>query len=391
MNKPVYLACYFSVLISNISYFSYLQPTYVGWLFNATFILAVFILLPNIYSRADASEKNYIFLMLVGFALHLAIPDISNRVSDVTKWILPVILLMAARKYKSKTFEYFLLAVFVTHCLVAIEEYVTQQYFVDYFYTEEFGKYYEAHSQFRAFGLMAHPLYGASVTLIVMSFLLVSKAINSYVKIGLIALGSYALVCFNSRAAMIIWGALLLYRLFFYRRRPIIAISLGVLVYLFSLSDLFALLLQSTSGFLGRLGEANNLADSSTSARLVSFAVFAAQEWNLYDIVAGGRIFYLPGTTVSLENGLLLTIAWWGWIVGLLKVLLELTISWKCLKNYDARDKFIILIATWVCAYANNNTINSFVFAFFIICFVSINYYPSLHQARKYSYRHAMQ
>jgi hypothetical protein len=377
-----------AVLISNISYFSYKQPTYVGWFFNASFAITAVVLLPRVNKYATKNQKNYIFLMLLGFLLHLFVSNIDNRVYDVAKWILPVVLLIASRKYDSRIVIYSLLLFFVFHCLIAINESITQEYFVDYFYTDEFGQYNEIYSQFRAFGLMAHPLYGANVLLIIMSFLLVSKNMNKYLKVSLLLLGSYALTCFNSRAAMIIWGAILVYRLLLYKRKPFFAISFGVIIYLLFISDLFSLLLQSSSGFLGRLGEADSLNDSSSITRLVSFAVFAGEDWTFYDIVAGGRIFYLPGTKLSLENGLLLTIAWWGWIVGVLKVILELVISWKCLVNYDKRDRIIIIVATWVCAYTNNNTVNTFVFVFFIICFIAMKYYSKERNiANKYNYK----
>lgn len=388
MDRLVYIMCFLAVLISNISYFSYVQPTYVGWFFNATFAISILVLLPNVYKNATKPQKNYILLMLLGFLLHLSVPNIDNRVYDVAKWILPVVLLIASRRYNTSIIYYSLLVFFVIHCLIAINESITQEYFVDYFYTDEFGEYNEIYSQFRAFGLMAHPLYGANVLLIIMSFLLVSRHINKYLKVSLLLLGSYALTCFNSRAAMIIWGALLVYRLLLYKRKPLFAISFGVLIYLLFISDLFSLLVQSSSGFLGRLGEADSLSDSSSITRLISFAVFAGEDWTFYDVVAGGRIFYLPGTKLSLENGLLLTIAWWGWIIGVLKVVLELVISWKCLGSYDKRDRIIIMVATWVCAYTNNNTVNTFVFAFFICCAIGIKYFANERNTKnKFNYK----
>lgn len=374
MYKIVYLICFLAVLISNISFFPYVQPTYVGWLFNIAFILSLCFLFPNTYGYSNKPEIAYIIVMVVGFLLHL-IFTIDNRVFDTSKWILPIILLIAGRKcsYQKAVF-YSLMLFFFVHCCIAINEYLTNQYFVNFLYTEEFADYYERNSQFRAFGLMAHPLYAANVVLIVMSFLLVSNGVNKYIKVFSILLGSFSLVCFNSRAAMMIWAALLLYRLFLYNRRPIVPIFLGIVIYLLFISDLFVFL-EGSTGLLGRLGESGGLRDDSSLTRLLSFAIFANQRWDFNDVVAGGRVFYLPGTQVSLENGLLLTIAWWGWIVGILKVVLEIVISWKCLKGYDRKDRVIVIIATWVCAYSNNNTINTFVFAFFIISFIAIRYY----------------
>jgi hypothetical protein len=121
------------------------------------------------------------------------------------------------------------------------------------------------------------------------------------------------------------------------------------------------------------LSEKNNLTDESSLTRLSSYLFFWNARWNFQDIVFGGRIIYMPGLDLSIENGFLLTIAWWGWFVGPLKVILELVISYSCLNKYAMKEKIMIMIACWATAFSNNNSVNTFVFAFLIITSLSIN------------------
>jgi hypothetical protein len=374
MLKFFYIFSILVVFIANISFAKIIiSPTYVGWLVNVTYILGITLLIPSIYKKGKKLEWAYIGTMLLGLLFHSFLPEEEKYpLINAIQWIFPVIIIIASRKYRPPVlFFYLLLTFFITHSVLAIIEYKLQNNLYDYSYVEGFSLYSDS-KDFRAFGLMEHPLYSANVTLIIMSFIMISKDINSGLKITLLTLGTLAMLCFNSRTAMIICGCLLIYRYLLYNIKPIFIIILGVLIYALFLSDIVSFIQQNSTIF-GRLAEKNNLTDDSSLSRLMSYMFFWNAGWNFQDIVLGGRIIYMPGTEYSLENGILLTISWWGWIVGVLKVILELVISYLCLKNYNVKDKWMVMIACWGTAFANNNSINTFVFVFFIVSFLSIN------------------
>lgn len=387
MPKYIYIYSLLLIFIVNVSFAKIaIDPTYTGWLVNLTYCVGITILVPILYKKGTQFEWSYIGIMLLGLLFHTLLPEQENYpISDAIKWIFPVVLIMASRKYRvTLLFFYVLLAFFITHCVLAIVENKLQINLFDYSYVEDFS-FYENATEFRSFGLMEHPLYAANVTLIIMAFMMISKDINYRLKIPLLTVGTAAILFFNSRSAMILWGCLLIYYYLLYSLKPILIVVLASLIYFFFLSDIIAIIQQNSSTF-GRLAEKNNLTDSSSLTRLMSYLFFWDAGWSFQDIVFGGRIIYMPGTELSLENGILLTISWWGWIVGVLKVILELIISYACLKYYNVKDKWIVMIACWGTAFANNNSVNTFVFVFFIFSFISIGSLSIKKNKKRISY-----
>jgi hypothetical protein len=375
------------VFAINISFINFtFDSTYIGWLTNLTYIVGFIFLVPKVYDRGRNIEFQYVFVMLLGLLFHFFLPDSKMYpISDALKWVFCVVLIIAARKYRPPSlFFHVLLVFYISHCLIALVEYKTQSVVFDYSFVEKFSSSFDSNG-FRAFGLMEHPLYSANVTVIIMSFIMISENMKGSTKAMLLTLGTLALICFNSRSAMVIWGVLLLYRYIFYNIKPIYTILLGVLIYSLFLSDIMAII-QNNASVFGRLAKVDSLTDESSLTRLLSYVFFWEARWNVQDIVYGGRVIYMPGTEVSLENGILLTISWWGWIVGTCKVVLELLISYRCLGSYIEKDKWIVMIACWGVAFANNNSFNTFVFVFFIFSYISVSSLANKKNKKRISY-----
>jgi hypothetical protein len=364
----------FSILLiffTNIAIVNlYYNPIYIGWIVNATYLLGIFLFLPNVYKIGKRAEWLYIIAMIFGLIFHFFLNDEKKYlISDSIKWIFLVILIINARKFRVPRFVFYILVFFLlAQCILAIIEFRTQtNLFEEYSYFDNLN-----HKEFRSYAFMLHPLSSANITIIILSFMMLSKDINWKLKMPLLILGSLAMLAYNSRTALILWLCLLVYRYLLYNVKPISIIIIGLIVYMLFLND-FISFIQQNSNIFGRLAEKQGLVDESSMTRLLSYIYFWNARWNFQDIVFGGRVIYLPGTELSLENGILLTISWWGWIVGVLKVILELIISYMCLNKYSLKEKVILMIACWGTAFSNNNSVNTFVFAFFIISFFSIN------------------
>lgn len=372
--KYLYYWSLASVLIINTSYFTLnMGATYTGWFSNFNYALGVIFFLPLVFKQGRKGEILYVLIMLLGFVFHSMLPSVNQPFYDSMKWVLLICLLICGRIYRLPRFSFHILvAFFLIHCGLAMIEYYNQRHIIDYRFVEDFDNYFNNSSVFRAFGLMAHPLFAANIVLILMSFLLISNDLNIYLKIFLISFGTISLVCFNSRAAMIIWGCILLYRLFLYNRNPFVIIIFGIAVYSIFLSDI-SIFIQQNSNIFGRLSEKGSLSDDSSMTRIVSYALFINQRWDIQDIMSGGRMICMPGSDLWIENGVLLTISWWGWIIGSLKIVLEMIISFQCLSGINIKDKVIVMIACWLTAFANNNSMFTFVFAFFIISYLVLN------------------
>lgn len=348
----------------NVSFFRHLiGPTYYGWLSNFSFIL-VAILIPSLVSYNTYATWIYILSILTGLVLHIGFSDIREPVVDAVRWIFLIVLYIASSKYKTwGVMRYFLYVFAIFHGGIAIVEYNLQKNIIEYSFVDDFS-YFEDIRSFRAFGLMEHPLYSANVLIIILAFILVSARIPSFIRLVTLSVGTFVLLTFNARAAIVVWFALLTYK--FLKTYKIIG-SLAVLVLVGVVLGEVPLGLVIDLSFLGRLGEVG-FSDGSSLNRAISYVVFFEERWDLKDIVVGGRVLFIPGTHYSLESGLLLTIAWWGWIVGLLKIVLELVITYQAVLYLKPADRVVVMIACWLTAFANNNSINTFVIFFMLFC-----------------------
>lgn len=183
--------------------------------------------------------------------------------------------------------------------------------------------------EFRAFSLMGHPLTNACVTSIFMGFILVSQSLPRILKYLLIAIGLLGLFGFNSRGGILIWILVLFYRFTLYNNnfiKTVIPLTILAFGYPFIMDWI-------DSGALGRFSF--DFSDSSSATRWESFLYFAMQKWDLETILLGGRYIKMPGTDLLLENGILLNLSYWGWLVGVLKTILEVAISYIVIKKYD--------------------------------------------------------
>ena len=365
MNKFfIYNVLLIIALVINVSFFELLVgPTYYGWLSKFSFIL-VAILIPSLVNYGTHATWIYIFSIVFGLVLHIGFSDAKEYVVDAVRWIFLIVLYIASTKYRTwGVMRHILYAFAIIHGSIAIVEYNLQKNIIEYSFVDDFS-YFENIRSFRAFGLMEHPLYSANVFIIILAFILVSVRIPALTRFVILSVGTFVLLTFNARAAIVVWFALLTYK--FLKTYKIIG-SLTVLVVIGVILGELPLGLFIDLDFLGRLGEVG-FSDGSSLNRAISYVVFFEERWNLTDIVAGGRVIFIPGTHYSLESGLLLTVAWWGWIVGLLKIILELVITYQAVIYLKPADRFIVMTACWLTAFANNNSINTFVLFFMLFC-----------------------
>ena len=363
-NKNLYNGLLIVAIVINISFFKIIiDPKLFGWISNLSFIFALF-LIPFLIGLGSKFSWLYIASILIGLLFHIFFADIKNPIFDAFRWIFLIILYIASLRYETWNVTRYVFYIFIAfHCILAISEYSLQTNIIDYSRVEEFSNFEDIRS-FRAFGLMEHPLYSANVLIIFLAFVLVSNRPSNFLRLIILSFGTFALLTFNARAAIVVWFTLLTYR--FLKTYRIIG-SLTVLFVVAVILGELPVGLVVDLGFLGRLGEVG-FSDGSSLNRAISYIVFFEENWSLTDIVAGGRVLFIPGSEFSLESGLLLTIAWWGWIIGLLKIILELVITYQALNFLKISDRYIVMTACWLTAFSNNNSINTFVLFFMLLC-----------------------
>lgn len=323
-------------------------------------------------------ESIYVIGLSVGFILHvlIGVNNISAIGDSLFARIVSILLLSLAfrQKVKPKVFIIFFLLFYILECGLSIYEKLSLTHCYDYNNIDNFmatSVLMDDTTSFRSYSLMLHPLFNANTVSICLAFILCSYHIKDIYKFLLFALGLFALWGFNSRGAMIIWGIILLYRILLYKAKLAYTIIILVVLY-FALPPLIEWGL--ISGYFGRLADFD-FTDGSTMTRFEAFDAFLSEKWDFYDILAGGREFCYPGTNLILENGFLLDLGYWGIIVGSIKVICEILISYQAIKFYPIRDKIIILFAMWGVAFMNNNSYQTWLMSIFVMACICFNSY----------------
>lgn len=352
----------------------FVGPTYSGRIHYIVFPLA---LMWGIAANAKIAmeAKLYIAALCFGFFLHSVSGVAENDKIQGTLFArLAPVYILGAYVYASKPYKRITqaaLAFFIAECLISFYERITITHLITY--ANEMGTnatsvLMSTTENFRSFALMFHPLYNANTVSIAMGFIMCSNKMNPVYKFILIALGLAAIWGCNSRGVTIVWAIIFIYRLAFYNRKwwqtALVVVPLyfllPALVDLITYSDLF-----------GRMQNID-FSEESAMTRFIALDIFTSARWNLQEVIVGGRLLTYWGSTTTLENGVLLDISYWGWIVGPIKVASEMYLTWHASNNFPNRARLIIMLATWGLAFLNNNSQQTWllpIFVFFCIAF----------------------
>lgn len=338
-------------------------------------LLVIIFLFSNKYKIPQIS-KIYISAIVLGYLFHYLYGIGENFNTTVLARIVPIILLSVAHKQtrKPSVFILFSLIFYILECGISIYEKINVSYLIKYKTLDEFNalnNLISDNNEFRSVSLMLHPLYNANTVSIFLIFILFSDKLRKWEKYVLIIIGLLALWAFNSRAAMIIWFIIIIYKFFFYNTKHIrFIISLVVLYFIIPIVIDYVI----TSGIFGRLTDMTSL-DNSSLSRITAFDIFFNERWTFNDIVFGGRLLCYPGTDITLENGILLDLGYWGLIIGTIKVICEFIITYNVVIKYKLMDRILIILAIWGVAFMNNNSFQTWIIPMFIMADITFNNY----------------
>lgn len=369
LKKQFYVVALLIIVTSQIAAFSNrFGSTYIGWAVNVVRLFALFSIVKSVSKCNSKVYVSYVFTMLLGFLFHSQLASITlyDDFFEVLGWLTIVYILFVSKLYRSRIIQIAAICFFSINCCIAIFEKITETRFIEYEseILEGFVLTGDRSTQeFRAFGLLGHPLTNACVTSIILGFILVNKSLPKSLKFLLLGTGLLGLVAFNSRGGILIWILVLFYRFVLYDKNFVkTAIPLTILLFAYPF-----IMVWIDSGALGRFSF--DFSDGSSATRWESFLFFAMQDWDLETILLGGRYIKMPGTELLLENGILLNLSYWGWLVGTLKTILEMIVSYVVINKYDRRDKFIIVFAFWGVALTNNIITGLVPLTFFVFAY----------------------
>lgn len=365
-----------SIISTTPAFQELISATVAGWILNVICLCTCLFFFARYSYLLDKIGWLYCVALFLIIPFHYGMPMVDNAIRESIRWINIILLFYL---YKGKNFEvkwliYSAFLFYIVECTCCIIEKLGHFYLIDYTNADGMQatslEAYEYDSEnFRSRGLLLHPLYNANVISIFMGYILISTKLKKPIQFILLLLGLLAIWACNSRACIAIWLLILLYRFFLYNMK-IWHLLLGILSLYLIVPWLIEFIQQSS--ILGRFNL--DFSDSSSETRLIAFILFYTYPWTVEDIIFGlGDWIYYPLSEISLENGFLLNWAYWGWIVGSIKSFTEIYVTYKCLPNYNLRDKLIIMAATWGIASANNNMINISILSFFFLANSTFN------------------
>lgn len=350
---------------------SFIGSTYTGWSINFVSLLLFIPLLKYFANSKNKVFQTYFVTMSLGFLFHclLLFNSVYDNFLEVLNWIALLFVLTISIQFKSKILFLSAICFFVLNCGIAFTERLFEFRLVEYEseILESFIKTGDLSLQeFRSFALLGHPLTNACVTSLFMGFILANQQLSNTLKSILLAIGMLGLYGYNSRGAILVWIILILYRFTLYKKnflKSIIPIIVCAIVFPILMDYI-------NSGVLGRFSF--NFNDGSSATRWLSFLFFVNQDWNIETAILGGRYIKMPGTDLLLENGILLNLSYWGWIVGALKTIFEVLMTYIFLKNRPKQEIFIIMFSFWGVALTNNIITGMLPLTFFLFAYSAL-------------------
>lgn len=385
MKFQIYIIQLLLVVMSLCRMSAFCQYAHMGiWTLLQSF--CIFLCLIFFVLNRNKEDKTvfiiYTISLLFGAWAHLNNRDIENPFNESFLFIAPVLALYLFERCENyRLIVVFVFILFFIETVICIWERINLTYFIQYNLDHMATKTSISdltNSEFRSRGLYNHPLFNANVISIILSFILCSP-IRKKLKILLVLIGLFALWGCNSRGALAIWIIILIYRLFLYNKKPLQIIVL--ILFLYFVWPFLLEIVTNLSG-LGRLSD--NFSDDSTVTRLMAFGVFESYNWDFNSIFIGGNIITYPGTDIGLENGILLDLGYWGWVIGTIKIALEFLITYKVLVNYSIQEKIILMLAFWGVANCNNNIHYPLFLIMWVTVFFAFNSFKSLSFTNKF-------
>lgn len=283
-------------------------------------------------------------------------------------------IIMGQQDYYNRTMcRNIILFFFILECILAIWERISlinlfpYEDELDYILTiEEWS--------FRSSAFLGHPLSNALAVSSIMGFILISS-INPIVKPFYLLLGFISLLCFNARAAILIW--ILIALIYFYnfirtngtnlKSILLVFICIGGFFYFF-----YTLIIDL--GFGGRLIQSEVL-DGSAQTRLGVYDAFSYI--NNYDLWFGDARNYIPVMKKlgagGVENSYIVLIIQYGVVPTIILFFLYYKLIKRYFKNYTFYQKSIILISFIIAGSTNNGLVSATIWGVFILCIYSFS------------------
>lgn len=345
-------------------------------------ILIFFVSLLNVLRYSNLGGLSLRFKEEV-FVIIIALMDILIRFmlgqneairSTLFFFIIPMLVstLIATISYKKKSnVVKVVILIYVVECVLAIYERINLiNFFPVVTEGDDIGAIQEQISEgFRSTALLGHPLNNALCVSIIMGFIVCAK-INKFFKISLILLGFVAILAFNARGAILIWGVIGGYIVLFSSGggwKRLINTSLllvSCMLFIFYSYDFLI-----DYGFGDRLLN-DGIIDGSALTR---FEVFSSFDFiSTFDLWLGNSSNYAYVTNKlmagGVENSYITIVIRHGIVLGLLFFGAYYLLVKKLIRGYSLQHKVIIFASFILVGSTNNGLAVWLPWGFFLVC-----------------------
>ena len=311
-----------------------------------------------------------------------------NYIKSVTYFlVIPVlisILLETISAKKRNILRKLVMVFFLIECTLAIFE---QQVHINLFdiheLTEEEILYASYESwEFRSTALAGHPLQNAMITIIIMSFIVVSN-FKIWTKMGLFTLGYIALFCFNARGAIIIATLFIvpyvLKQIWNAKIRWKWAFKLGFFAIAFYVIHLLA-----TTSLGGRLFNQEKILDGSAQTRLDVFEFYKYIDWQSLLWGDPDNYAYLMNKLGAggVENGVIVLVIYYGLFLTLFILPALFYFQYKKLSIYPKFERLWLLAIFYLLGAMNPNLATPLIWIIWILAYYAFRQ-PVLSQQTK--------
>jgi hypothetical protein len=262
--------------------------------------------------------------------------------------------------FSKNTIHKGIIVFYIIECILAIYEKVTGGLVFSQ-KEEELAQLIDFQNfEFRSQSLLGHPLNNALCVSVIMSYILLSNNRKFY-KYSFLLIGFLALICFDARAAIIIWILIFLFHFFKESNKNEVIYLLIGLIISYYIVESFQL--------GGRLFHSEIL-DGSALARVSVFDAF--NFLSDYNFWFGNGDLYLKITGYlgagGIENSFVVLVVDFGVVGALILIRFYWNYLSDLMNNLTSYSKFILFAALIILGSSNNGLLNPMPLFLFITC-----------------------
>jgi len=359
-----------------IGYMDYNEQSFIRKVFPASYLaLIVFLMRPSVFINNFKEERR----LLVTFFILVVFNMLTGREIDVAmsfnSLLLPVFfsVLLYTTRINRKVICRILISCYLLECIVAIIERIMLYNFFPLIADD--GSEIFSNTLFRSTALLNHPLENALTVSVIMSFILISR-MSICIKMLLWGVGFVALLCFNTRFAIICnIVCVVIYATYLMSSSATMSKKNKkkfLFMLLFTIIGIYILF--TSYGFGNRLTEMGAFDESSAGVRLVILSIF--DYYPIYSVLLGvpWEVFekYLARADLlgyTIENYWIIYLFRFGLVFLLLLIRMYISVIKKWLEAFDRISCILVLFIFLFISSSNNSmAASSLSLSIFVVC-----------------------